>query len=78
MPLPNAEYLRVFAEYVTLQQAPSNAICKLDWIVGGGLFELRSLICLRARQNYGVHFLLRLSFAQKLVISTQPLSTSVS
>ena len=66
----NAGYCCVFAvyfhqvEYVTLEQMPSNDIRKKDWIVLGGLFHSRVLICFPPHQRSGESVFVRFSIAK--------------
>jgi len=61
---------------MSMWQMPSDDICESDWLVGGGLFPLRALICFRAHQSFGDFFLTLLHFPS-LVILTQPLLLDV-
>jgi len=46
--VPNVGY-----SCVAVQQVPSDDNHRKHWIVGGGLVQLRALICLRPRQSFG-------------------------
>jgi len=43
-------------EQYWVSSTPSNDICKKNWVVGGGLFQLRTQVCFCARQSFGESF----------------------
>ena len=59
--VPNVAYCSNFPVcfhhvVMSMWQMPSDDICESDWLVGGGLFPLRALICFRAHQSFGDFF----------------------